>query len=69
MMEHNTILYPTERISSNPVLAVLKETGCEVVSTNAQQAGSPCSTSCEQSLLSCSTTGRGNRPALTWHTA
>jgi DNA-binding NtrC family response regulator len=40
MMEHNTILYISDRAnSSNSVLAALKETGCEVVSTNSPTVG------------------------------
>ena len=40
MMEHNTILYISDRAnSSNSVLAALKETGCEVVSTNRPTEG------------------------------
>ena len=40
MIEHNTILYISGRAnSSNSVLAALKETGCEVVSTNSPTVG------------------------------
>ena len=40
MMEHNTVLYISGRAnSSNSVLAVLKETGCEVVSTSSATVG------------------------------
>jgi response regulator RpfG family c-di-GMP phosphodiesterase len=40
MMEHNTILYISDRANSNnSVLAALKETGCEVVSTNSPTVG------------------------------
>src|ERR1700676_3143544 len=40
MMEHSTILYISDRAnSSNSVLATLKETGCEVVSTNSPTVG------------------------------
>jgi DNA-binding NtrC family response regulator len=40
MMEHNTILYISDRANrSNSVLAALKETGCEVVSTNSPTEG------------------------------
>ncbi len=39
-MEHNTILHISDRAnSSNSVLAVLKETACEVVSTNSPTEG------------------------------
>ena len=39
-MEHNTILYISDGAnSSNSVLAALKETGCEVVSTNSPTEG------------------------------
>ena len=40
MMEHKTILYISDKASSsNSVLAALKETGCEVVSTNSATEG------------------------------
>ena len=40
MKEHNTILHISDRAnSSNSVLAALKETGCEVVSTNSPTEG------------------------------
>jgi len=38
-MEHNTILYVSAAKSRNSVLAALKETGCEVVSTNSPTEG------------------------------
>jgi CheY-like chemotaxis protein len=39
-MEHNTILYISDRAnSSNSVLDELKETGCKVVSTNSSTEG------------------------------
>jgi DNA-binding NtrC family response regulator len=39
-MEHNTILHISDRAnSSNSVLAALKRTGCEVVSTNSPTEG------------------------------
>ena len=40
MMEHNTILYISDRAtSSNSVSAALRETGCQVVSTNSPTEG------------------------------
>jgi DNA-binding NtrC family response regulator len=40
MMEHNTILYISDRANGrNSVLNALKETGCEVVSTNSPTEG------------------------------
>jgi DNA-binding NtrC family response regulator len=40
MMEHNTILYISDRANSSySVFAALKETGCEVVSTNSPTQG------------------------------
>jgi DNA-binding NtrC family response regulator len=40
MMKHNTILHISDRAnSSNYVLAALKKTGCEVVSTNSPTEG------------------------------
>jgi hypothetical protein len=40
MMERNTILYISDRAnSSNSVLGALKETGCEVVSTDSPTVG------------------------------
>src|SRR5207253_10469766 len=40
MTEHKTILYISDRANrSNSVLAALKETGCEVVSTNGPTEG------------------------------
>ncbi len=38
-MEYNTILYVSAEKSSDPVLAVLKETGCEVVNTDSPTEG------------------------------
>jgi DNA-binding NtrC family response regulator len=39
-MEHNTILYISDRAnSSDSILAALKETGCEVVSANSPTEG------------------------------
>jgi len=40
MTQHNIVLYISDRAkSSNSVLARLKETGCEVVSTNSLKVG------------------------------
>jgi len=65
-MTDETILYVSDQTAStNSILAALKATGYEVVSTNSAHKQSLCYMFCIRLLASCSTNGRKIWPSLT----